>query len=143
MASQLGLVARHNHPHLDDVLLRLQQCYTGNYRYLDLLRQVNHAALREAGIDADLMRDHPFSWALSAEIEELKREAREARKQLAATPHVVSSLLVTMRRKLSPTPLGRAWRLAQQVRSKLSPTPLGRAYRLAKRGARACRTWGR
>ena len=48
MASHLGLVARHDHPHVADVLLRLQQFYTGNCCYLDLLRQVNLAALREA-----------------------------------------------------------------------------------------------
>ena len=47
MASHLGLVARHDHPHVADVLLSLQQFYTGNYCYLDLLRQVNLAAFRE------------------------------------------------------------------------------------------------
>ena len=147
MASHLGLVARHDHPHVANILWRLQQCYTGNYRYLDLLRQVNHAALREARIDADAMRNHPFSWALTAEIEELKRAlqaAREqlavtqealqvAREQLAVTPRVALRSLVAMRPKLPPTPVATIWRLAQRVQSKVAATPVATTRRLAQR----------
>ncbi len=169
MASRLGLIARHDHPHVEDMLLRLQQCYTGNYRYLDLLREVNLAALREARIDADAMRNHPFSWALTVEIDEAKRAAWEAqvalqaaREQLAAVPPVIPRFLVAMRRRLSPTPVATIWRRlrqvrgqlspmpvatiwrqVKQVRSQLSPTPVGRTYRYGKRVVRAGLTRGR
>ena len=99
MASRLGVVARHDHPHVADVLLALQQFYTGNYCYLDLLRQVNLAALREARIDEAVLRSHPTFGPISAEIEELKRSVREAREQLAAMP---SGSLARVRRKLLP-----------------------------------------
>src|SRR5262249_32807628 len=111
-------------------------------------REVNLAAMREARIDADVMRNHPFSWALSVEIEEAKRSAREAqealqaaRAQLAAIPHEVPSVLEAMRRQLSPTPVGRTWRLAKRMRHKLSPTPVGRTYRFGKRVVRAGLAW--
>jgi SAM-dependent methyltransferase len=122
MASHLGLVARHDHPHVEDVLLRLQQGYTGNYRYLDLLQAVNDAALREARIDADVMRNHPSCWALTAEMEELKQAAREAqealraaRKQDPSFPQVDSSLRRMIRRRLSPTLVGRTYRFGKRV----------------------------
>ena len=140
MASHLGLVARHDHPYVADVLLRLQQFYTGNYCYLDLLRQVNLAALREARTDEEVLRSNPSFGPISEEIEELKRSAREAREQLAAMP---SGSLARVRRKLAPTPVGKAWRLAKRVRRELAPTPAGRAYRLAKRVARTFLGWGR
>jgi SAM-dependent methyltransferase len=140
MASHLGLVARHDHSHVADVLLRLQQFYTGNYCYLDLLRQVNLAALREARIDEEVLRSHLTFGPISAEIEELKRSVREAREQHAAMPW---GSLARVLRKLAPMPVGKAWRLAKRVRRELAPTPAGRAYRLAKRVARTFLGWGR
>ena len=42
-ASRLGAVARHDHPFLGDVLLRIEQSYTSNNGILDLLRRVDQA----------------------------------------------------------------------------------------------------
>jgi hypothetical protein len=152
MGSGLGIVARDDHPYVDGALLRLEQLYTGNYRYLDLLWRANHAALREARIDADVLRGHLTFGAISEEIEGLKWAVREAneradRANRAALAHVETtapaSPLSQLRRRLSPTPVGRAWRLAKHARVKLSPTPVGRAYRLTKRVALACVARGR
>jgi hypothetical protein len=153
MASRLGVVARRDHPYIAGALLRLEQLYTGNYRYLDLLWRANHAALREARIDADVLRSHPTFGAISDEIEGLKCAVREANERAAAATQALARIqaqapepvdsLVMLRRRLSPTPLGQAWRLAKRARVKLSPTPVGRAYRLTKRVALACMARGR
>lgn len=149
MGSGLGIVARSDHPDVDDALLRLEQLYTGNYRYLSLLWRANHAALREARIDADVLRGHLTFGAISEEIEGLKRAVREANERADAAGASTGmatgdvSTLVLLRRALAPTPVGGAWRLVRRVRHHLSPTPVGRAYRLTKRVARACVARGR
>jgi hypothetical protein len=149
MSSRLGIVARRDHPDLAGVLERLEQFYTGNYRYLDLLWRANFAALREANLDADALRAHWSFGAISAEIEGLKRAAREAEERAAAATRALGEAtgnagpLVALRRSLSPTFVGRAWQLGKRLRVKLSPTPVGRAYRLTKRVARACVPRGR
>jgi hypothetical protein len=153
-ASHLGVVARHDHPSIDAVLERLGQFYTGNYGFLDLLRQVNQGALREAQIDADILRNHPSSWALTVEIDELKRKAREANEQAAAAADALQAATAELeetrraladvgilhfqriRRRLAPTPLGAGWRLLKRVRRRLAPTFLGRAWRQSKRVVR-------
>jgi hypothetical protein len=139
LASRLGLVTRSDHPGIDDVLERLQQSYSGNYRYLDLLRQVNDAALREARIDADTLRNNWTFGPLAAEIDGLQRRAREAEDRAAEATQAlheattVSGALVIFLRRLTTTPVGGAWRLAKRIRRKLAPTPVGGAWRLAKR----------
>lgn len=153
MSSRLGLVTRDDHPDIELALGRLEQLYTGNYRYLDLLWRANHAALREANIDTEVLRSHPTFGAISEEIEGLRRAVREANERadlaaLAASEvsagHVrifpeaaapPASPLIKLRRRLAPTPVGQAWRLAKRARVRLSPTPVGRAYRLTKRFA--------
>jgi SAM-dependent methyltransferase len=148
MASHLGLIARHDHPHVEDALLRLQQGYTGNYRYLDLLRAVNDAALREARIDADVMRNHPFCWALTEEMDELKQAAREAQEALQAAreeiptfPQVVSSFRRMIRRMLSPTLVGRTYRFGKRVVGAglnwVRPRTSGRGHAAARGGTAA------
>ncbi len=84
MSSRLGVVARRDHTGLDRALQRLEQFYTGNYRYLDLLWRANHAALREARIDADVLRSHPTFGAISDEIDGLRSAVREANERAAA-----------------------------------------------------------
>ncbi len=158
MGSSLGMVAGDDHPDVDVALMRLEQLYTGNYRYLDLLWRANHAALREARIDADVLRGHLTFGAISEEIEGLKCAVREAneraeRAERATRANWTSSApveatasaspLTRLRRRLSPTPVGSAWRLAKHARVKLAPTPVGRAYRLSKRVALACVARGR
>ena len=150
MSSRLGVVARRDHTGLARALQRLEQFYTGNYRYLDLLWRANHAALREARIDADVLRNHPTFGAISDEIDGLKSAVREANERAAAAQALLDAQvpqppgpLVRLRRRLSPTPLGGAWRVAKRTRVKLSPTPIGRAYRMTKRVALACMPRGR
>ncbi len=155
MGSGLGLVAREDHSDVDVALMRLEQLYTGNHRYLNLLWRANHAALREARIDADVLRGNLTFGAISEEIEGLKRALREAneRADRAARSNwpapapveatAPASPLTLLRQRLSPTPVGNAWRLAKHARVKLSPTPVGRVYRLSKRVALACVARGR
>jgi hypothetical protein len=152
IASRLAIVARRGHPYIAGALVRLEQLYTGNYRYLDLLWSTNHAALREANLDADILRNHRTFGAISEEIEGLKRALHEANERAAAAiqalreqpkPEEPPSAIVSIRRRLSPTPLGDAWRLAKRARAKLSPTPMGKAYRLTKKVALACVPRGR
>jgi hypothetical protein len=126
-ASRLGLVARCDHPAIDEMLERLAQSYSGNYRYLDLLREVNDVALREANVDAETLRSNWTFGPLSAEIDELKQKAREADERAEAAARAlqeattIAGRLTRLRRRLSPTPVGGAWRLAKRMRRRLSP----------------------
>jgi hypothetical protein len=146
MGSRLGLVAPRAHRDVATILERLEQYYTGNYRYLDLLWRANRAALREAKLDEDILRGHSTFGPISQEIEELKRAVREAEERVAArrlaTTGGASSSLVTLRRALSPTPIGQAWRMAKRTRTRLSPTLIGRAYRFTKKVAFKCASLG-
>jgi SAM-dependent methyltransferase len=149
MGSRMGLVARRDHPGVAGMLRRLGQSHAGNYRYLDLLRQVHQAALREANVDAEVMKNHPTFWPLLKELDDLRR----AQGSLSAELRVPKTdghggtgshgLLLKVRRKLAPTPVGSAWRLAKQTRKKLARTPLGTAYRKSKRFGGSCVEWGR
>jgi hypothetical protein len=149
MSSRLGIVARRDHPDIAGVLERLEQFYTGNYRYLGLLWRTNFLALREANLDADALRAHWSFGAISQEIEGLKRAAHEAEERAAAATRALAEAtgavdpLLALRRRLSPTFVGRAWRLGKRLRVNLSPTQVGRAYRLTKRVVRACVPRGR
>jgi hypothetical protein len=145
MASRLGLVARHDHPHVADTLLRLRQMYTGNYTFLELIRELNHAALRQSGIDSEVMKTHHTFGMVWAELDELKQTARqakeqataasqalqEARERLAVVPPALPWVLVRTRQLLARTPVGSAYRMAKRARRKLAPTPGGRAHRMA------------
>ncbi len=136
--SRLGLVTRCDHPGIDDMLERLAQSYSGNYRYLDLLREVNEAALREANIDAETLRSSWTFGPLSAEIEELKQKVREADERAAAATRAlheattITGRLARLRRRLSPTAVGGAWRLAKRVRRRLASAPAAGTTRLAE-----------
>jgi hypothetical protein len=139
VASGLGLVARYDDPAVEDALERLRESYSGNHRYLDLLRQVNDAALRDARIDADTLRSNWTFGPLAVEIEELKRkewvmwQRAEAAEEALRRLRRFTEPLEKLGRGVSASPVGGAWRLAKRVRRKLAPTPVGGAWRLAKR----------
>jgi hypothetical protein len=132
LASRLALVARNDHPQLALTLERLAQSYRGNYNYIELLEQVNDSALRTAALDETILRNHLTFGPISAEIEELKRLAREAiereavtaralqeaRAQLEAVSLSETTLLVQVRRFFAPTAVGRAYRAAKKLRSR-------------------------
>jgi hypothetical protein len=145
-ASHLGVVARHDHPHIADVLLRIEQCYTGNYGFLDLLRQVNQAALRTARVDEETLRSHPSSWPLRQELDELRRAAQEAKDQAAEATRALARKALEMEalgRALqraqeraearAPLPVRVALRTYRRIRPRLATSPLGGAWRGAKR----------
>lgn len=123
MSSRLGIVARRDHPYLGEALDRLGRIDAGKYRYLRLLWQTNYAALRAACLDADILRSHSTFGPIAEEIEGLKRAIREANERAAAVfpaPPEVSSparSLANLRQRLSPTPIGRAYRLTRRVAS--------------------------
>ncbi len=128
-ASHLGMVARHDHPHTADILLRLQLLYTGNYTFLDLLQSLNLSAIRAAKVDDDVMKVHWTAHALRAEADEQRRAAHEAREQAAAANHALSltwaeldalqrahlPFLARVRRKLAPGVAGKLWRVSKRV----------------------------
>ncbi|MEJ7638899.1 MAG: hypothetical protein WKF75_13245, partial [Singulisphaera sp.] len=71
-ASHLGMVARHDHPHVADILERIQNLYAGNYKFLDLLKAVNLAEMRAAQIDHEVLKTHPSARALMADQDETR-----------------------------------------------------------------------
>ncbi|MHC5538047.1 hypothetical protein ACYOEI_07415, partial [Singulisphaera rosea] len=77
--SDLALVARNDHPHLADVLQRIQLLHASNYNYLDLLKSHNQLAMQQARVDDNVFQTHPLSAPLRAEFEALKRSAEESR----------------------------------------------------------------
>jgi hypothetical protein len=149
MGSHLAIVARREHPDIATVLKRLEQYYTGNHQYVDLLWRANRAALRDARIDEEVLRGNVTFGPISQEIEDLKRAVREANERAAAAARELAaagdatSPLLMLRRTLSPTPVGQAWRIAKRARTRLSPTPIGRAYRFTKKVALKCASLGR
>lgn len=136
-ASQLGMVARQDHPHAAEILLRIQNLYTGNYRFLDLLKSVNLAEVRAAQIDAEVMRTHPLSRGLVAEpcepmpvVQEPMPVVQELWEEPTAFPFLPPeappesppglppSFLARVRRKLAPGIVGKLWRFSKRVMRK-------------------------
>jgi hypothetical protein len=91
-ASGLGMVAMRDHPHVAEILLRIQNLYTGNYRFLELFKAVNLAEIRAAEIDLEVLRSHPSS----------RSEMPE-------------SFRASLRRKLAPGVVGKSWRFSKRV----------------------------
>ncbi|MHB1556909.1 MAG: hypothetical protein ACYC61_05445 [Isosphaeraceae bacterium] len=154
MASRMALVASRGNEGVSLAIERLRLSYTGNFRYVDLLRQVNDTAMRQANIDVDTLRAHPTFGPLSEEIEGLKRAAREADERAAAAAQALRDAQGWFSRQVaapepspmpmpmpavgvmipgSPSPSNRARHAIQKVRHRLAPTPVGGAWRMAKR----------
>ena len=81
VGSRLAVVARQGHPHADNALVRVAHAFTGNVRYLDLLWDVNHAAIRNARVDVEALAAHPSGEPVTAEINRHKEHADAARKE--------------------------------------------------------------
>lgn len=77
--SGLGMIARNDHPHAEEILQRIQLFHTSNYRYLDLLKSVSQAAMHAARADDEVMHSHPYSASVRAEVDSLRRAAQESR----------------------------------------------------------------
>ena len=139
-ASGLGMVARHDHPHVADILLRIQNLYTGNYRFLDLLKAVNLAEMQGRRDRPRGPEDPPVLAALMAEQDEppavtgAERPGDRARLPRLPMP---DSFRARVRRKLAPGVVGKSWRLSKRVvarvRRKLAPGVVGKSWRLSKR----------
>ncbi len=152
-ASRLGMVARPDHPHVADILLRIESLYTGNHRFLDLLKSVNLAELRAAQIDLDVLKTHPLSQALMAVQNETQWQVQveETIEQVAAPAcltvpvAVPDSFRARVRRKLAPGVVGKSYRLSKhlvaKVRRELSPGVVGKSWRLSKRVLRKTTTF--
>ena len=149
LGSHLGVVARRDHPEVAGLLLRLKQFL---HRELLLSRppQASQPCRdpRETGVDAEVMQSHPTFWPVLKELEDQKRSMQETRKVWLQQAGVgsasrASSFLLGVRRKLAPTPVGTAWRLAKRARRELAHTRLGSAYRQFKRSTQTVLTWGR
>ena len=84
--SSLGIIARKENQEVADALVRIEQLYTSNYHFLDLLRTQNQVLLEASGVDAELMELPHVRCHFTAEMEECRRlteEAQEMRTQLA------------------------------------------------------------
>ena len=140
-ASRLGMVARHDHPYVADILVRIQGLYTGNYKFLDLLKAVNLAEVRAAQIDLEVLKSHPSSAALMAEPPEPQWTVQEKVEQVSVpacmTLPMPDTFHARVRRKLAPGVVGKSWRLSKRVvtrvRHKLAPGVVGKSWRLSKR----------
>ena len=147
-ASGLGLVARHDHPHVADILLRIQNLYTGNYRFLDLLKSVNLAEVRASQTDLEILKTHSSSQGLITQQNEtpsMHREPNVPSAPPACLPHPLpDSFRARARRRLSPGVVGKAWRVSKRVvarvRRELSPGVVGKSWRLSKRVLRKSTT---
>jgi hypothetical protein len=133
-ASRLGLVARRDHPHANDILLRLQLQYNGNFGFIDLMKTVNHAAMQSARVDDEVVLVHPSTRHIKVEIETLRQAARESNERADAALRSLAALTAERDelRWIVPTPLPTI------LRYKLSPGILGKLYRGSKRAARKC-----
>jgi chromosome segregation ATPase len=76
--SSLGIIARKDNQEVADALGRIEQLYTSNYHFLDLLRTQNQALLEASGVDAELMKLPNVRWHLTAEMDECKRLTQES-----------------------------------------------------------------
>ena len=118
-ASHLGMVARHDHPHVADILERIQDLYAGNYKFLDLLKAVNLAEMRAAQIDLEVLKTHPSSRAMMAEQDEARWREQEPQPQATAPVCIAlpipDSFRARVRRKLAPGVVGKSWRLSKRV----------------------------
>jgi hypothetical protein len=137
-ASHLGMVARDDHPHSGEILLRLQLLYDGNFHFLDLLKSANLAAMQAAQVDAEVMKTHPLSRPLRAEIDALRRAAQQSNEQADAANNALAVLtaerdqLRGMVEELSAQTVG-ALSFPAIVRRKLALGLMGKLYRASKR----------
>jgi hypothetical protein len=133
-ASHLGMVARHDHPFAGEVLLRLKLLYDGNFHFLDLLKSVNQAAMQASQVDAEVMKTHPLSRPLRAELDALRREADLANRALADMT-AERDQLRAMVDELAAQTIAATPFLAI-VRRKLALGLAGKLYRASKRAIR-------
>ena len=111
--------------------------YPSNYCYLDLLRRVDQTAFLDGAIETDPKGNDPLAWAVTAEMNELKRAAQESGAQANAAARdlaVVNAKLDDLRWELQTLNEQRAAAVAHGVRStaflrkirrRLSPGILG------------------
>jgi hypothetical protein len=139
--SQLGMVARHDHAHAGEILQRLQLLYDGNFHFLDLLKSANLAAMQATQVDAEVMKIHPLSRPLRAEVDALRRAAQESSEQAEAANNALAVLTAErdQLRGLVQELTGQtvtALSFPTIVRRKLALGIVGRLYRASKRFAR-------
>ncbi len=77
VASRMAIVASKDHPHAEDVILRLRQQFTGNHHVLELLNAENLARVQATNVDVELIKAFP-DWPISKELEDHKRSAQAA-----------------------------------------------------------------
>ena len=140
-ASHLGILVRDDHPHADEILLRLRLLYDGNFRFLDLLRSVNQAAMQDAQVDDEVLKTHPLSRPLRTEIETLRRATQEANEKAESASHALAAMsaqreeLLGTIRELSAQTVA-ATPILGIVRRKLAIGIAGKLYRASKRSVR-------
>ncbi len=138
-ASSMGIVARREANLTTGVMDRLQGLFAGRFGVLDLLRTVNHSAIRAAGIDADAMRSHVWSWALTSEMDRARDAASVAKKEAAEEIERLLRTIWDSRQETAAAirSLEEARREVEALRAQFAGSPLRRARRLVGRLARA------
>jgi hypothetical protein len=100
-SSRLGLVARRDNLSADEALRRIQQLYTTNFSFLELVKNASLAAMRAADIDGPTLKAHPAGWlvenrektaALERALNEMRHESSLVRERLAANLDKVTTL---------------------------------------------------
>jgi hypothetical protein len=130
-ASQLGMVARRDHPFVDEVVLRLRLLYDGNFQFLDLLKSASQAAMQATRVDDEVTRTHPLSRPLRAELDALRREAEAANLALADMTEQRDQLRERVKDLIPQTVAAMPFRAI--VRRKLALGLPGKLYRASRR----------
>ena len=81
-SSQLAIHAPIHHAFATLALDRMQQLFSGNIHYLDLLWTMNRSAIIAGGADLEAMQSHPSAAPVMAELHELRRQLAHEREEL-------------------------------------------------------------
>lgn len=82
--SRLAVVAFNRHPHAELMLSRLSMLYRGNFRFVDLVEKMAHAAIVASGTDDAVIKTHILAQPLRDLIGQTRHEANVARQNAEA-----------------------------------------------------------
>jgi hypothetical protein len=85
LSSQVGLIARRGNGVAEGVVKRLQQLYTTNFNFLNLVKKACLAAIQAADVDAAALKAHHTGWLAENRevVARLELALKEAREEIA------------------------------------------------------------
>src|SRR5262249_55233372 len=120
----------------DVALVRLKQLFTGSYSFLGLLRSATEQAIRATSSDQEVLKNDRLFTDWNAEINRLKRAARQAREDVVAREQELLCLRGTLSYRLGER--------LRRLRGRLAPeaTWRHRLYHVVRRSAQIWRREG-